>query len=1287
VAKLTTKAVCRFTSCRIPTLLLSACLSTIACGGGGSSSTPPTPPAQSTITSVTVAPTSSNAIVNATQQFTASVQGTRNFSSAINWSVNDVPGGNSTVGTVTATGVYVAPSTVPSPATVTVKAASVQDSTKSGSAAVTVDSENVQISISPSTSSVQLGATQQFNVTITGTVNQNYNFEINGQPSNAVTPWGTIGVVGPGTYKAPSLLPASPNVTITAVSLEDPSKTASATITILASAGGINVSVSPPNSTIPFDGSKSTQFNASVTGTANSAVTWRVTDDYGNNLGQITANGLFTPSAQTCNSAIPRGVVRAISVANSGAQGTATINLVPPTPVITGLSPQPAPVEATLQISGTMPASGVSTVLYPGPNGSVVPGGMTVPLGSSSGPLSVQVACGPYPPVTSNPVAFSRESRLRIRADKKDLASGESVQLHASFLGDPTPQTVAWGSGISAEGVYTAPSQVANNTFVKLTGCLQNTPECDSLIVRVNPFTIAPEAPIVPMGATLDLSALMGSATVSPIWSLLAGGGNLASDGAYTAPTTLQDGGPVLVSASFGGSTSVASVGVTGGTPGLVNRVNDYLDTSTQTPPTGTLTSSLAVDGTHAYVLSVDTLPIWAVPKECWIDAYDISDPQHPEWIDAAEALNSEPSTYKCYGSLSAYGGFLYEFLANAGSGEIAVYSLSGSHLQLQQVFQVPGVSTSPLTPPAFNAGKFYALSNANQSSLGDSISAFVFDLTGGSLVRSNLTLPLPQTGISAEVSEPVGSGSLVYFLIRQPADQTGSYKIAVYDISVSPAALVGTVDASVGFQGVSQPGILEIFGNSLYDGWDVYDISGALPVRTGTIPFAVQDVNPKSGHGLVGILPVSVLDVSSPDSAKIIGTVDDSGMSYFAGKPVWVGDLFYQTEGTGGFGIFDAHPPGGQIPLGALPNNGGSVGYGQTIVGSYLYTGEAATTGCVGGSCLFVNAYNLGTSRPTLAGSYSDVGTPLCIASLGNVLYVGTQQNLLVLDVSVPSGPVKVSSLAIAASALAVSGNTLFAGTTDNRLIVFDVSNAKNPVQVGQVALPDFPVNLRVAGSLVMIADNNAGLLTYAITNPSIPLLVSQYQASSAIEDLQIDGNLALLAAADGGLLILDMTSPSAPVVISQTNIGALSCTYLCDPSYVPAALSIGVNGGIVYVGTVNTMYGLVYGFDYRVPAHPRLVSAMGYGGALTDAILNFGFSQSQMYVGGSFPGGTYQQIDISQPRNTINLFYPGFSNGSGAPNTRIANKTVLRTNRTDCKSTVVVKHPKISAAGVHLR
>jgi hypothetical protein len=117
-------------------LLILAILWCAGCGGGHSSSSSGTPAG----ITVTVAPSATSAVIGQTVPFSATVTGTTN--TAVNWEVAGVPGGNATVGTITSTGLYTAPSAVPNPSTVVVTAVSQADTTKSGTGRVQVFQSN-----------------------------------------------------------------------------------------------------------------------------------------------------------------------------------------------------------------------------------------------------------------------------------------------------------------------------------------------------------------------------------------------------------------------------------------------------------------------------------------------------------------------------------------------------------------------------------------------------------------------------------------------------------------------------------------------------------------------------------------------------------------------------------------------------------------------------------------------------------------------------------------------------------------------------------------------------------------------------------------------------------------------------------------------------------------------------------------------------------------------------------------------------------------------------------------
>lgn len=86
--------------------------------------------------SVSVTPSPVTVAINSTQQFAAAVTGTSN--AAVTWSVSGAGCTGSACGTISAAGLYTAPSAIPNPAAVTVRATSAADSTKFGTATLTI---------------------------------------------------------------------------------------------------------------------------------------------------------------------------------------------------------------------------------------------------------------------------------------------------------------------------------------------------------------------------------------------------------------------------------------------------------------------------------------------------------------------------------------------------------------------------------------------------------------------------------------------------------------------------------------------------------------------------------------------------------------------------------------------------------------------------------------------------------------------------------------------------------------------------------------------------------------------------------------------------------------------------------------------------------------------------------------------------------------------------------------------------------------------------------------------
>jgi len=287
-------------------LLGACCLFFGGCGGGGSSAPPPI--------QVTVTPATANVALGGQQQFNATVTGASN--QAVTWAVV----GGAANGSISATGLYTAPATVPNPAQVTVTATS-QVGVASGSATVTVTGPTV--TVTPPTANVAIGGQQQFSASVSGTSNQNVTWAVVGGAANG-------SISSAGLYTAPASVPNPPQVTVTATSAAS-GASGSATVTVT----GPTVTVMPNPAAVGVF--QAQQFVASVSG-PNGAVTWQVNGVTGGSAttGTISATGVFTgPHSVPVQSVGGQSqtttvTVTAISTPNPGSSGSATVTITLP---------------------------------------------------------------------------------------------------------------------------------------------------------------------------------------------------------------------------------------------------------------------------------------------------------------------------------------------------------------------------------------------------------------------------------------------------------------------------------------------------------------------------------------------------------------------------------------------------------------------------------------------------------------------------------------------------------------------------------------------------------------------------------------------------------------------------------------------------------------------------------------------------------------------------------------------------------------------------------------------
>jgi len=223
---------------RLPWFILAIAAFLTGCSGvnkapsSGQQNPPP-------VSSVTVTPSSAKVNKGGSQALSATVSGATD--QGVFWSIVGAgsPTGDSTHGFIDNAGVYIAPTSVPSPATITVKATAVADATKSGTATLTIQAGSaVSVTISPGSGNVATFGSLQFTASVTGNANTAVTWQVNGAAGGSAST-GTVSAAG--LFHAPNSVPVlttgnnsgqTTQVVVTAISQADAKSSDSVLVTV-----------------------------------------------------------------------------------------------------------------------------------------------------------------------------------------------------------------------------------------------------------------------------------------------------------------------------------------------------------------------------------------------------------------------------------------------------------------------------------------------------------------------------------------------------------------------------------------------------------------------------------------------------------------------------------------------------------------------------------------------------------------------------------------------------------------------------------------------------------------------------------------------------------------------------------------------------------------------------------------------------------------------------------------------------------------------------------------------
>ena len=177
-------------------------------------------------------------------------------------------------------------------------------------------------SISPQTAALGAGNSLQFTATSSGPPTTDLEWLVN-RVAGGNSASGTISQSG--LYTAPQQVTSNAVIAVAVSSKADPTKTSSATVTVLPGLAPITVSLAPDVASLYR--TQAQQFTATVKGTTNQGISWFVNGNQGGNssIGTISSTGIYT--APLTAPAVPSVTITAMSTYDTGSSATAAVTI------------------------------------------------------------------------------------------------------------------------------------------------------------------------------------------------------------------------------------------------------------------------------------------------------------------------------------------------------------------------------------------------------------------------------------------------------------------------------------------------------------------------------------------------------------------------------------------------------------------------------------------------------------------------------------------------------------------------------------------------------------------------------------------------------------------------------------------------------------------------------------------------------------------------------------------------------------------------------------------------
>ena len=183
------------------------------------------------------------------------------------------------------------------------------------------------------------------------------------------------------------------------------------------------------------------------------------------------------------------------------------------------------------------------------------------------------------------------------------------------------------------------------------------------------------------------------------------------------------------------------------------------------------------------------------------------------------------------------------------------------------------------------------------------------------------------------------------------------------------------------------------------------------------------------------------------------------------------------------------------------------------------------------------------------------------------------------------------------------------YAFVAAGQLWIVDLTDPRRPTFVGGVGSHDDLISsVVVSGRFAYVTDTLLGLLVFDVTDPRNPGLVSTTPVPGIAIEVELSDHYAYVADSPG-LVVLDVSDPRNPQITGRVVTPAV-------------AVSVAVSSGAAYVTQAGSNGGLEV-VDVTIPSNPRIVNSLPVSGSGAGRVTVDGDKVRFIYQNNGLEGG----------------------------------------------------------------